>query len=127
MHDNLSELEQKIEYNFKTKTYYYGFDPPLVPTRTRNGARTIMSVWSSWGCCFELVVTEYLYKTYPNPEGELTNWRAALVNAVTLSKITSEFDLNDYILLSKGEARDTAGPANISGQCHGIAYRGNLS
>ncbi len=55
----------------------------------------------------ELVVTEYLYKTYPNPEGELTNWRAALVNAVTLSKITSEFDLNDYILLSKGEARDT--------------------
>ena len=55
----------------------------------------------------ELVVTEYLYKTYPNPEGELTNWRAALVNAVMLARIAGEFDLNDYILLSKGEARDT--------------------
>ena len=29
----------------------------------------------------ELVVTEELFNTYDNPEGELTNWRAALVNA----------------------------------------------
>jgi len=55
----------------------------------------------------ELVVTEYLFKNYPNPEGEMTNWRAALVNAVILSKITGEFDLNDYVLLSRGEAKDT--------------------
>lgn len=55
----------------------------------------------------ELVVTDYLYKNYPNPEGELTNWRAAIVNAVILSKISGKFDLNDYILLSRGEAKDT--------------------
>ncbi len=55
----------------------------------------------------ELVVTEFLYNTYPNPEGEMTNWRAALVNAVMLSKISNEFDLNDFVLLSRGEARDT--------------------
>src|SRR3989344_804877 len=55
----------------------------------------------------ELVVTEYLYKNYPDPEGEMTNWRAALVNAVILSKISNEFDLNDYVLLSRGEAKDT--------------------
>lgn len=55
----------------------------------------------------ELVVTEYLYNTYPNPEGELTNWRAALVNSVMLAKISSKFDLNSYVLLSRGEARDT--------------------
>lgn len=55
----------------------------------------------------ELVVTEYLYKNYPNPEGELTNWRAALVNAVMLAKISAKIDLNDYVLLSRGEARDT--------------------
>ncbi|OGN04488.1 MAG: ribonuclease III [Candidatus Yanofskybacteria bacterium RIFCSPHIGHO2_01_FULL_44_17] len=55
----------------------------------------------------ELVVTEYLYNTYPNPEGELTNWRAALVNSVMLAKVSAKFDLNDYILLSRGEARDT--------------------
>ena len=55
----------------------------------------------------ELVVTDYLYKNYPDPEGELTNWRAAIVNAVILSKICAKFDLNDYILLSRGEAKDT--------------------
>lgn len=55
----------------------------------------------------ELVVTEYLYKNFPNPEGEMTNWRAALVNAVMLSQITKEFNLNDFMLLSRGEAKDT--------------------
>lgn len=55
----------------------------------------------------ELVVTEYLYNNYPNPEGELTNWRAALVNSVMLAKISAKFQLNDYVLLSRGEARDT--------------------
>ena len=55
----------------------------------------------------ELVVTEYLYANYPNPEGELTNWRAALVNAIILSEISKQFDLNDYMLLSRGEAKDT--------------------
>jgi ribonuclease-3 len=55
----------------------------------------------------ELVVTEYLYAHYPNPEGELTNWRAALVNAIILSEITKQFDLNSFMLLSRGEAKDT--------------------
>ena len=55
----------------------------------------------------ELIVTEYLYKNYPNPEGEMTNWRASLVNANMLAKLSSEFDLNDFILLSRGESKDT--------------------
>ncbi len=55
----------------------------------------------------ELSVTDYLYRNYPNPEGEMTNWRAALVNANMLAKISSDFDLNDYVLLSRGEAKDT--------------------
>lgn len=56
----------------------------------------------------ELIVTDYLFENYPkNPEGEMTNWRAALVNANILSEITAEFGLNDYLLLSKGESRDT--------------------
>ncbi|MDP3799823.1 MAG: ribonuclease III [bacterium] len=54
----------------------------------------------------ELVVTEYLYKGYSNPEGELTNWRAALVNYVNLSEIGNELGLNEFLLLSKGEAKD---------------------
>jgi len=55
----------------------------------------------------ELVVTKYLYQTYPKkPEGELTNWRAALVNAKMLSEIAKDLDFNDFLLLSKGEARE---------------------
>jgi ribonuclease-3 len=55
----------------------------------------------------ELVVTEYLYKNYPNPEGELTNWRSALVNAQTMGRVAEEIGVNDFLYLSRGEARDT--------------------
>lgn len=55
----------------------------------------------------ELAVTEHLYKSYPNPEGELTSWRAALVNAKILSTIASNLGLNEFLLLSRGEAKDT--------------------
>ncbi|MBM3204776.1 ribonuclease III [Candidatus Uhrbacteria bacterium] len=54
----------------------------------------------------ELIVTEYLYKNYANPEGDLTNWRAALVNAKTLAGISRGLEFEEYLLLSKGEARD---------------------
>lgn len=54
----------------------------------------------------ELVVTEHLYGNYPNPEGELTNWRAALVNSTMLHTLSTENGVEDYLLLSKGEAKD---------------------
>jgi len=55
----------------------------------------------------ELVVTEDLYKKYPDKsEGELTNWRAALVNAKILSRIAQEIGFNDFLLLSKGEEKE---------------------
>jgi len=55
----------------------------------------------------ELAVTKYLYENYPNPEGELTNWRAALVNAKKLAEVAEEIGLNDFLMLSRGEAKDT--------------------
>ncbi|MFH1462273.1 MAG: ribonuclease III [bacterium] len=56
----------------------------------------------------ELIVTEHLFQQYPSkPEGELTNWRAALVNSKMLTKVASELEFNDYLLLSKGEAKET--------------------
>lgn len=109
MADKFSELESKIGFNFK--------DKDLLLTALTH--RSYLNENTSWeldhnerleflgDAVLELVVTEYLYKNYPNPEGEMTNWRAALVNANILSKITAEFDLNDYILLSRGEAKDT--------------------
>ena len=56
----------------------------------------------------ELIVTEYLYKKYPEKnEGELTNWRAALVNAKILGEVSRELGFNDFLLLSKGEEKET--------------------
>lgn len=56
----------------------------------------------------ELVVTEYLYKKFPEkPEGELTSLRASLVNSEALAKNGRDLGINDFLLLSKGEKKDT--------------------
>jgi ribonuclease-3 len=55
----------------------------------------------------EIIVTEYLYLNYPDkPEGELTNWRASLVNSNMLSTVAGEIELENFLYLSKGEAKD---------------------
>lgn len=59
----------------------------------------------------ELVVTEHLYQNYDNPEGELTNWRASLVNAKMLAEIARLTELEDCLFLSKGEAKDSGSKA----------------
>ena len=53
----------------------------------------------------ELAVTEYLYATYPNPEGELTNLRSALVKGAMLSRVANELEIEKYLFLSRGEAK----------------------
>ncbi len=107
--DNLRELENKIGIKFKNKDL-------LLQALTH---RSYLNENPAWhldnnerleflgDAVLELVVTEYLYEKYSDPEGELTSWRAALVNAVMLSKISEKIDLNNYLLLSRGEARDT--------------------
>ncbi len=56
----------------------------------------------------ELVVTRYLFERFPNDnEGELTAYRAALVNTNTISNVALSLGMNDYLLLSRGEAKDT--------------------
>jgi len=59
----------------------------------------------------ELVVTDYLYHHYPNPEGELTNWRASLVNGDHLASVAAEIGIEPYLLLSRGEAKDAGSKA----------------
>lgn len=59
----------------------------------------------------ELVVTEHLYRYYPNPEGELTNWRASLVNRRMLAKVAKQLGIEDFLYLSRGEEKDKEGKA----------------
>ena len=76
----------------------------------------------------ELIVTDYLFKKYTDkPEGELTAVRAALVNTVSLSASSEKLGLNDYLLMSKGEAKDVGRArqyilANAFEACLGAIY-----
>ncbi len=56
----------------------------------------------------ELIATHFLYEKFPaQTEGDLTAYRAALVNAVTCAEVAQDLGMNDYLLLSRGEAKDT--------------------
>lgn len=56
----------------------------------------------------ELVITDYLYKKYlEKDEGELTAYRSSLVNSVTLASSAEKIGMNSFLLLSKGESKDT--------------------
>ncbi len=76
----------------------------------------------------ELVVTDYLFSIYPDkPEGELTAVRAALVNTVSLADASTKLGVNDYLLMSKGEAKDVGRArqyilANAFEACIGAIY-----
>jgi ribonuclease-3 len=76
----------------------------------------------------ELVVTDFLYNKYPDkPEGELTAVRASLVNTQSLSQASEALGVNDYLLMSKGEAKDVGRArqyilANVFEACIGAIY-----
>ncbi|MEK7462240.1 MAG: ribonuclease III [Patescibacteria group bacterium] len=76
----------------------------------------------------ELVVTDFLFAKYADkPEGELTAIRAALVNTVSLAAASEKLGINDYLLMSKGEAKDVGRArqyilANAFEACIGAIY-----
>ncbi len=108
MTKQLSELETKLSVIFENKE--------LLQTALTH--RSYLNENPSWhlphnerleflgDAVLELVVTHYLYLTYENPEGELTSYRAALVNSNMLAEVASDLNFNDYLMLSRGEAKD---------------------
>lgn len=76
----------------------------------------------------ELVVTDHLFHKFPEkPEGELTAVRAALVNTVSLSGAAETLGINQFLLMSKGEAKDIGRArqyilANAFEACIGAIY-----
>lgn len=76
----------------------------------------------------ELSVTDFLFRKYlDKPEGELTAIRAALVNTISLSVAADTIGLNEFLLMSKGESKDTGRArqyilANAFEACIGAIY-----
>src|SRR3989338_5685421 len=103
-----SELEKTLGVQFKDKS--------LLQTALTH--RSYLNENPSWhlpqnerleflgDAVLELVVTHYLYLNFENPEGELTSYRAALVNSIMLADVATKLKLGDFLLLSRGEAKD---------------------
>lgn len=67
----------------------------------------------------ELIVTEYLYGNFKEPEGILTNWRSALVRTESISAAASHFGFEPLLRLSRGERRGTPrARAQILANCY---------
>ncbi len=106
---NFSNFEKKTKINFKDKSLleqafihrsYINENPN---TKLSHNERLEFL----GDAVLELIVTNFLYKKYPTyTEGELTALRSALVNAVIISEVATSIGMNDYLLLSKGEAKD---------------------
>lgn len=106
---NLSKLEKNLGLKFKKKKFleqaflhrsYLNEHPGL--KMEHNERLEFLG-----DAVLELIVTKHLFNNYSNSEGELTAWRAALVNSKMLAEIADKLKLNDYLLLSKGEKQDT--------------------
>ncbi|MDP3993366.1 MAG: ribonuclease III [bacterium] len=104
-----SKLESKINTNFKNQDFLrVALTHRSYLNENRSYALPHNERLEFLGdAVLELVTTEYLYRNFENPEGELTNLRSALVNYRLLSEIAREIGLDDFILLSRGEAKDT--------------------
>lgn len=102
-------FEQRIGHTFRTKSFLetaFTHRSYLNENR-RPGAEHNERLEFLGDAVLELVVTEFLYAKYPDkPEGELTAYRAALVNTVSISDAAVKLGMNEFLLLSKGEARD---------------------
>lgn len=103
--DNINDLQQKIGIEFNDEkllqqafTHRSYLNENSDPNLDNNERLEFLG-----DAVLELVVTEYLYTHYGNPEGELTNWRAALVCGAKLSEIAQKLDFGSLIRLSKGE------------------------
>lgn len=106
---DLSHLEEKLFLNFKNKDLLL----QALTHRSYLNEKPSFKVGHNERLEFlgdavlELIITEELYQKFPErPEGELTSFRAALVNSKMLSEVSVEIGLNDFLLLSRGEAKD---------------------
>ncbi len=107
---NFKPFEAKIGHEFRNQTlletaftHRSYLNENRAPGREHNERLEFLG-----DAVLELVVTEFLYAKYPDkPEGDLTAYRAALVNTVSISDAASKLGMNDFLLLSRGESRDT--------------------
>ena len=107
----LNEFEKKINISFNKKELLEQafIHRSFINENPRSGLAHNERLEFLGDAVLELVVTEFLYAKYKDHnEGDLTAYRSALVNAVTLGQLADELSFNDLMKLSKGEAKDVS-------------------
>lgn len=107
---DFTEFEKQIGFIFKNKSFLKTAFTHRSYINENRGLRLEHNERLEFlgDAVLELIVTEFLFAKYPlKPEGELTAFRSALVNANTLSDLATKIGMNDFLLLSRGEAKDT--------------------
>lgn len=106
---NFSQLEKKLDIKFKNKDLLTQafVHRSFLNENTKFKLSHNERLEFLGDAVLELVVTQYLFLSYPKKlEGELTSWRAALVNTKILSRMSEEIGFNDFLLLSQGEIKE---------------------
>jgi len=106
---DFSKLENELEVNFRnkdllTQAFCHRSFLNENPTFCLNHNERLEFLGDA---VLELVTTEHLYNNYPDkPEGEMTGWRASLVNSNILAEVARELNFEEYLLLSQGEEKE---------------------
>jgi len=100
---SLSDLEKVVGVRFRNKELLYQAltHRSAVRERARHGHNERLEFLGD--AVLQLITTEYLFELTDKPEGELTNWRSALVQGNHLYEVARELHLGDYLFLSRGE------------------------
>ena len=109
MEKNFEEFEQVIGVEFRDKALLkQAFTHRSYLNEARDGGLGHNERLEFLGdAVLELATTVHLYDKYPETaEGELTSYRAGLVNTISIGSVATELGMNDYLLLSRGEAKD---------------------
>lgn len=105
-----TSLEKKINYSFKNKAILKESltHRSYLNENSSQNARHNERLEFLGDAVLELATTEYLFNRFPEyAEGQLTSLRAALVNYQMMAKVAKDIDLEKFLLLSRGEDKDT--------------------
>ena len=105
---DIQELYKKINYTFKDQSILLqALKHRSYLTKTGEGRSASNERLELLGdAVLGLIVTEFLYKTYPHDtEGILTNYKSLLVSGRLLAVVAKEIELGKYLLLNESEAR----------------------
>lgn len=95
------ELSQILKYDFKDPKFL-----KMALTHRSKGGEHNERLEFLGDAVVNFVIAEILYQQFPRAtEGELSRWRASLVNRDALAGLAKDFDLGRYIFLGPGELR----------------------